>query len=235
MGSEIQIEKRKPLRILRVEFFEISELRPHEELIEEEIETFLKSLKEKNLFYKPILVDRENLIILDGHHRVEGLRRIGAKRVPCILLSYLKDDEIQVFTWYPMIKGDRKKILYTLANTEGIKLKNMDREDALREVKSGKASFALVSKSYSAALCRDARLIIKTLESIEGVSFEFVDTLERVFSNLEKYEFALIRKKVKKEDIVRMGLSDEVFSPKTTRHYLPYRYQNIKVRPQELF
>ncbi|MEM1712449.1 MAG: ParB N-terminal domain-containing protein [Acidilobaceae archaeon] len=46
----------------------------------------------------PILVDKDTLIILDGHHRVEALRRLGYKLVPALLVDY-DSDCISVSSW----------------------------------------------------------------------------------------------------------------------------------------
>ena len=43
----------------------------------------------------PIAVDKKTYIILDGHHRLHALRRIGCKRIPCILFDY-QSPEIEV-------------------------------------------------------------------------------------------------------------------------------------------
>ena len=35
------------------------------------------------------MVDRETLTVLDGHHRIEALRKLGCRKVPCLLIDYL--------------------------------------------------------------------------------------------------------------------------------------------------
>ena len=43
----------------------------------------------------PIAVDKATYIILDGHHRLHALRKIGCKRIPVILFDY-RSPEIEV-------------------------------------------------------------------------------------------------------------------------------------------
>ena len=50
-----------------VEMVEIDSLKGHEEVIPDNLETRTAKLIGKG-FYKPIIVDRESLVILDGHH-----------------------------------------------------------------------------------------------------------------------------------------------------------------------
>ncbi len=46
----------------------------------------------------PIAVDRSTYIILDGHHRLHALRRIGCRKIPAILVDY-HSEEIEVIPW----------------------------------------------------------------------------------------------------------------------------------------
>jgi hypothetical protein len=43
----------------------------------------------------PIAVDKKTYIILDGHHRLHALKKIGCKRIPVILFDY-QSPEIEV-------------------------------------------------------------------------------------------------------------------------------------------
>ena len=36
----------------------------------------------------PVIVDRDNFIILDGHHRVAALKQLGANKIPAYLVDY---------------------------------------------------------------------------------------------------------------------------------------------------
>jgi hypothetical protein len=85
---------------VRIELIPIELLRPHEQIIDEHVEELLEDIRRRGVLIKPILVDEKTLTILDGHHRVEALRRLGAKYVPAVLVDY--DDEcISVGTWRP--------------------------------------------------------------------------------------------------------------------------------------
>ena len=75
----------------------LSILLPHEEVVEERVKELLASLKEEGQ-KKPILVERNTFIILDGHHRVEGLRRLGKSSVKAVLVDY-RDKRILVKSW----------------------------------------------------------------------------------------------------------------------------------------
>ncbi|MEM0061151.1 MAG: hypothetical protein QW726_04380, partial [Fervidicoccaceae archaeon] len=54
----------------------IGDLLPHEMISEQTVNLVQKMIASDGAFKVPVLVDSEFGIILDGHHRVEALRRV---------------------------------------------------------------------------------------------------------------------------------------------------------------
>ena len=77
---------------------EIDSLKGHEEVIPDNLETRTAKLISKG-FYKPIIVDRESLVILDGHHKWTAARSLGLRRVPVVMVDYLLDESVEVGVW----------------------------------------------------------------------------------------------------------------------------------------
>ena len=73
-------------------------LRGHEEVIPDNLETRTSKMLRKG-FYKPIIVDRSSMVILDGHHKWTAAGRLGLTRVPAIMVNYLDDEGILVDVW----------------------------------------------------------------------------------------------------------------------------------------
>ena len=73
-------------------------LRGHEEVIPDNLETRTSKLLNKG-FYKPIIVDRGSMVILDGHHKWTAAKSLGLARVPVILVDYLLDEGVIVDVW----------------------------------------------------------------------------------------------------------------------------------------
>ena len=73
-------------------------LRGHEEVIPDNLETRPSKLLSKG-FYKPIIVDRGSMVILDGHHKWTAARSLGLTRVPVIMVDYLNDEGVLVDVW----------------------------------------------------------------------------------------------------------------------------------------
>ncbi len=91
-----------PVNVLRknvlLTLVPLSILTPHEQTVEEHVRELQEDIAKSRRVIKPIIVDIKTFIILDGHHRVEALKRLGKRYVPAILIDY--DDEcIHVSSW----------------------------------------------------------------------------------------------------------------------------------------
>ena len=76
----------------------IALLKPHEEIDELHLHELRKRIISDGMIMYPVIVDIKTLTILNGHHRVEILKRMGKKYVPAILVDY--DNEcVKVFSW----------------------------------------------------------------------------------------------------------------------------------------
>ena len=73
-------------------------LRDHEEVIQDNLEIRTSKLLSKG-FYKPIIVDRGSMVILDGHHKWTAAKSLGLARVPVIMVDYLVDEGVLVDVW----------------------------------------------------------------------------------------------------------------------------------------
>lgn len=87
----------------RLAILPMSILRPHESIDPKLVNELMEDIRLRGHLRKPILVDLETLIIIDGHHRVEALRRLGCRKVPCLLVDY-RSPRITALRW----KGGEK-------------------------------------------------------------------------------------------------------------------------------
>ncbi len=81
-----------------LDILDIGSLRGHEEVIPENLEKRTAKLLERG-FYKPIIVDRGSMVILDGHHKWTAAKSLGLARVPVLLVDYLADGGVGVDVW----------------------------------------------------------------------------------------------------------------------------------------
>ena len=64
-------------------------------------------------FKKPLLIDSETKVVLDGHHRCYAAHRLGLKRVPCYSVNYLTNDSIRVYSWQTGLPVNKKEVMAT--------------------------------------------------------------------------------------------------------------------------
>ncbi|MBJ29540.1 MAG: hypothetical protein CMB61_05755 [Euryarchaeota archaeon] len=79
-------------------FVDIDSLKGHEEVITDNLIKREMKLLSKG-FYKPIIVDRSSMVILDGHHKWTAAGGLGLARVPVIMIDYLADESVLVDVW----------------------------------------------------------------------------------------------------------------------------------------
>ncbi|MEM0260091.1 MAG: ParB N-terminal domain-containing protein [Sulfolobales archaeon] len=78
--------------------FPIEMLKPHENIDPVRLKELEEDILGRGIIEKPILVEYNTFIILDGHHRVQVLKSIGKKRIPALLIDY-RDPCINVDSW----------------------------------------------------------------------------------------------------------------------------------------
>ena len=96
-----------------IEFIEIEKLNTHERIVPSVLNRLLIKMEREKKFSVAIIVDVNTMTILDGHHRFEAAKRLGCKKVPCLLVDY-NDPEIKLGQWFPVIYGDIGKIVEIL-------------------------------------------------------------------------------------------------------------------------
>jgi L-serine kinase (ADP) len=76
----------------------IDALRQHEQVLNKHMMRIQRDLVRDDMIKDPIIVDQRTMVILDGHHRYNALKRMGYKYVPVYLVDY-SSDRIAVVAW----------------------------------------------------------------------------------------------------------------------------------------
>ncbi len=234
-GVEMSSFEKKPVRVKEVEMLAIDKIKPHEEVDNDEMESFKKSLNDKGIFYKPILVakmDEENYMIVDGTHRWAGLKDMGAEKIPGIVLDYHDDSEVKLYAWYPITDEPIDKILSILEDVEEAEFEELSRDEALERV--DESEFILTDDEKSFLVKGNHRAMFMALVD-EGVSFTYADEKEKALEMAEKEgKTCLIRRTPEKEEVLDTVSKGNYMPPKGTRHWLPYKYPHIYFKTEEL-
>jgi len=83
---------------VRFEVLELGRLHGHERTRPTLLQELTDQIRKDEYLRRPILVADVDLVILDGHHRVEAVRALGARRIPAYLVDYFSD-VVQLSTW----------------------------------------------------------------------------------------------------------------------------------------
>ncbi len=91
---------KKSVREQQVEIFMVERetLKDHEEVIPSNLEKRVSKMMSKG-FYKPIVIDNDSKVILDGHHKWTAAKLLDLDLVPVIIVDYLQDDTVLVDIW----------------------------------------------------------------------------------------------------------------------------------------
>jgi hypothetical protein len=73
-------------------------LKPHEQVDEAHVQELATIMTLNGYVPHPVTVDRNTRVILDGHHRVKALEKLGLLLVPVYFVDYTSD-EITVEPW----------------------------------------------------------------------------------------------------------------------------------------
>lgn len=82
----------------------IEPLLSYEQPDERRIAELTVSLNSTKNLINPIIVDEEQRLLIDGHHRVEAFKWIGMRWIPAFTISYLSDC-VQIGRWCRSIKA----------------------------------------------------------------------------------------------------------------------------------
>ncbi|MFP4200287.1 MAG: transcriptional regulator [Clostridia bacterium] len=86
------------------------DLLPHEHVDPVRLRELRERLTRDRILYRPVIVDRESRVILDGHHRVKLLGEFECALVPVYMVDY-PHPSIRVFARRPGITVDKLTVV----------------------------------------------------------------------------------------------------------------------------
>lgn len=92
------------------QFCMVSQLRPSECVNEGRVESLARKIASDGKWLHPLLVEADNLVVMDGHHRLAASKLLGLSYLPCILLSY-QHPLLTVTSWADSRPFDPTKIV----------------------------------------------------------------------------------------------------------------------------
>src|SRR5207247_11440092 len=83
---------------VRFEVFEIGRLHGHERIRPALLEQLTEQIRRDGYLRRTLLVADRDFVILDGHHRLDAIRAVGARRIAAYLVDYVSD-MVRLGTW----------------------------------------------------------------------------------------------------------------------------------------
>jgi len=74
----------------------IESIRPHELFLDDHVREIVEDIRKSGVVRRPLIVDASTMTLLDGVHRLEALRRLGASLAPVIAVDY---SQVEVEGW----------------------------------------------------------------------------------------------------------------------------------------
>jgi hypothetical protein len=214
---------------------EINSLKPHEEVIKDQVCELAREMRVEGKVRDPLIVDDKNLVILDGMHRYDSLRKLGCVSVPCCLINY-DAPEIKVGSWFRFLSiADYDSVAeQTLGELhlkyerdENVENESIDPNRTLivteRTVFQQKEAFDAIYKARLAV-----RIERALLEHGYQIQYEPENMIEQRLE-FNKSNFVIPLPIFTKAEIRRIATTGQLLPHKVTRHFIPSRPLRLNI------
>ncbi len=214
----------------------LDSLRPHEEIVREELELLSSSIQSDKVLRHPIIADTETGIVLDGTHRLLALKQLGCRTAPVALVDY-QSPTITIERWYRIIDSSTISDVAASVKDLGLVMREAEPEVASRMLNE-KSVIAVLQDNENAVTFNTATPIRDTLEMVrtgfrlesvlreEGHRVSYTDSRPE---SLSKDTLTLSMIKLSKPEVISTAMSGRLYPPKSTRHLIPSRPLGTRV------
>jgi hypothetical protein len=220
---------------LEIALVESEKLLIHEETIPNMLESLIERIREDGVLKAPVIVDRKTLVVLDGMHRVEALRKLGCRFICVCLVDYM-NPEIRVDRWCRVILGglDVQEAVNVATDLrirlEPLGMNETSHDEGLSQLIFRGSCYRLLTPHSdpltSFKTVRDFELRLKSM----GFKVEYEahqDAEERLEDGIA--DAVLCPPKIRKEQVVELARAGRVLVFKATRHIIPARPLGVDV------
>jgi len=110
---------------------DLKDLKEHEMVNLDYLKKLKRQIRKDKVLKKPIVVDKNTKIIIDGHSRFNSLKQLGLSKIPVFLIDY-NSPEILVRRW-----NDNKKITKEEVLSAGLNGKKLPPKTSKHMIKIG--------------------------------------------------------------------------------------------------
>lgn len=212
----------------RLSLVDLEELKPHEEVIQEVVQALSREIRKTGVVHDPLMVDKDDYVILDGMHRYNSLKQLNCRFAPCCLLDY-DSPRIKVGSWFRLFTvSDPTRLTETVL--EEMKLEYSRKRGDASILNYDTEAFILTGEGdvFSSSLnpferCRMAISVEKRIVNY-GHDVEYLSepiALHQLRSGQANLVMAMPI--FSKAEIREFGLEGRLLPHKVTRHIIPSR------------
>lgn len=228
-------------RLVEVDLRPIGSVLPHEETITDLSSRLSDQIRADGFQRDPIIVDRENHVVLDGMHRLRALKELGARHILCHLVDY-SSPEIRLERWARSLKGVKRESL-----AEILKDSRIDRRVSLKEaieLVDGRSTPVAVLTSGSCFVASSSfRSLAETFELVRrldeasramGLREDFIEEeiIETAIPN--PGSVVILTPRVEKKEVIEAAKGGRLFPHKSTMHVIGIRAVGVNYPLSEL-
>jgi hypothetical protein len=217
------------------------DLHRYEEVNEEAVVSLSAKLSATGILNDPIICDPELGLLIDGHHRLEALRRLGIEMLPACTFSYFSDD-VDIVSYYRFFSCTaetllgivEEKVQQEIGNRAGENrecLRSDQQSDLILLTRLGNSHVVRVGNSIEVSM-----LLNQIVHQIVVSGFDTLDTCSISWDELPEHmqSCLYLSPPPGKEDIVAMAHSSGVFPPHVNKHVVDGAVVGIRMPLQAL-
>jgi hypothetical protein len=219
---------------LDIALIETEKLCIHEETIPTRLKNLIRRIERDGVQSAPILVDRQNLVVLDGMHRTAVMSYLDCRFTCVCLLDYF-DRSIKIQRWCRVIPEPfSERHARNFLASVGLSMEPFE----IVESPDEDNGLLIVFRDTAYKLRSDSNDLVDLFKrsyqlelNLEEYGYEIKHCTESQAMDLmaSGYEATLYIPKVEKQQVVDIATNNQIFTPKATRHRLPARPLSLDV------
>ena len=228
-------------RLVEVDLRPIGSVLPHEETITDLSSRLSDQIRADGFQRDPIIVDRENHVVLDGMHRLRALKELGARHILCHLVDY-SSPEIRLERWARSLKGVKRESLAEILKDSRID-RRVSRKEAIELVDGRSTPVAVLTSGSCFVASSSFRSLAETFELVRsldeasramGLREDFIEEeiIETAIPN--PGSVVILTPRVEKKEVIEAAKGGRLFPHKSTMHVIGIRAVGVNYPLSEL-
>ena len=207
----------------------VDSLRPHEEVIAQHVDQLVSEMSRDGIQRDPMIIDGETATILDGMHRLAAFQKLKVENAVCCAVDY-SSPAVRLGRWarvYHVGPGDSLKgALEAIGGMRRAPLAEafaaLERRDVAAAVLTADAAFVFGGRTTHDELVASVASM-DSLAAARGWERSFVPEDEVDVPLQQPRRFAVLSRRITKDDVVTAARAGNLFPCKMSMHVIDPR------------